>query len=262
MKLGIFQSAGAYLSPEMRFDELHKAIADAELDMVICPELFASGYNVGEQLRDLAQPPDGLYFQLASKIALDTATAIIFGYPEYTDGVLYNSAAFILDDGTLAANHRKCVHAPESFEAEYFTLSDARPELVDFKGIKIGLLICYEVEFAEAVRQLAVMGAHLVAVPTALDENWAVVAENVIRTRALENGIWVAYANHAGEENRTTYLGSSSIVAPLGEVMAAAGNGQELIVAEIEVDQVQIAQGRLPYLQDRKAFIDVINSWP
>ena len=73
-------------------------------------------------------------------------------------------------------------------------------------------------------------------------------------TRAFENGIWLAYANHAGQENGLEYLGGSKIVAPDGVIEADAGAGAELISTVIDPARVTAAQQRLPYLRDRDKY--------
>jgi predicted amidohydrolase len=108
------------------------------------------------------------------------------------------------------------------------------------------------VEFPETVRALAKQGVEFLIVPTALNVSWPVVADKLIPTRAFENGIYVAYANHAGSENGLDYYGHSCIATPKGEFAAQAGLDQEIIAAGISVQCVKAAQKRLPYLADVK----------
>lgn len=116
--------------------------------------------------------------------------------------------------------------------------------------MNIAIVICYEVEFPESIRNAAVAGAHLVLVPTALITKWDVVVSRVVPTRAFENGVWIAYANHAGHENGFDYLGASKIVAPNGEITVDAGTEEGLISAEIDLEKLKVAQARMPYLRD------------
>jgi predicted amidohydrolase len=118
-------------------------------------------------------------------------------------------------------------------------------------GVKIATLICYDAEFPETVRHVAGLGAQLVVVPTALGAQWRWVAERMIPTRAYENGVYLAYANSAGSENGLSYLGASVIVGPDGVEDARAGSAPCIFEAEIDLDRVQAAQNRLPYLRDR-----------
>ena len=257
MRIGIFQCAGGGLTAERRLAGLRAAILGADPadkpDLVLCPELFLSGYNVGADLAALAEPARGPGFERIAAIAADLGTAIVYGYPERGEDCIYNAAAFVSADGEWLANHRKQLNSPASFEEAYFTPGD-RPTLLDYANLRIALLICYEVEFPEAVRNAALSGAQLVLVPTALVARWDVVASRVVPARAFENGVWLAYANHAGHENGFDYLGGSKIVAPDGKIEAEAGAGEALISAILDPVRVEAAQARLPYLRDYKKY--------
>ena len=259
MRIGIYQCAGGGLSLDARLERLRDAVASAQtggdntLDLVLCPELFASGYNLADELAARAEPAAGATFARFAELAKELDIAIVYGYPEQDEGGIYNAAAFVSADGELLANHRKQLNSPGSFEEACFTPGDGTTRL-SWRGIEIAILICYEVEFPEAVRCAAAAGAELVLVPTALSDQWGVVADCVVPARAFENGVWLAYANHAGSENGLDYLGGSRIVAPDGRIEAAASADEALIVAPVDSGRVDAAQRRLPYLRDCKRY--------
>ena len=93
-------------------------------------------------------------------------------------------------------------------------------------------------------------GADIIVVLTALGHQWGWVAHQMIPTCGFENGIFPAYANHAGMKNGLSYLGASYIAAPDGALMARAGAAPDIIAAHIEKSRVQAAQAQLPYHQD------------
>ena len=76
------------------------------------------------------------------------------------------------------------------------------------------------------------------------------VAHKVMPTRAFENGSWLLYANHAGEENGLAYLGASCIVAPDGQDAARTGEAETLLSASLDVAAVERARQRQPYLAE------------
>ena len=261
MRTGIFQCAGGGLEPADRLDRLAAALAREQLDLVACPELFMSGYNVGEDVVTLAEPSDGPFARRVAKIAQNSGTAIVYGYPEKADGTLYNSAACIDPAGKLIANHRKLV-LPPGFESQHFACGD-QLTLFDFNGVRFAILICYDAEHPEAVRAAVEAGAQVVIVPTALIDAWNVVAYQMIPTRAFENGVWLLYANHAGAENGASYLGASCIVAPDGKDAARATVAPQatghLICADVDIERVIAAQTRLPYLSELGRLREIIN---
>ncbi|MGZ5405285.1 MAG: nitrilase-related carbon-nitrogen hydrolase, partial [Nocardioides sp.] len=121
------------------------------------------------------------------------------------------------------------------------------------RGVRIATMICYDVEFPETVRAAALAGAHLVAVPTAQMEPFAFVADQLVRTRAWENQIYVAYINHDGCEDDLDFVGRSSIVAPDSTVLDSVERGTRLIYATVDPDHVGLQQRANPYLTDRRA---------
>ena len=222
MRAAIFQDSTAGLTPADRLGRLADAAAEADAGLLVCPELFMSGYAAGEAIRRYAEPSDGSFAQGVAEIARATKTAIVYGYPEAADGVLYNATQCIDTSGRSLANHRKVV-LPPGFESDYFATGSGLTTF-ELDGMKFGLLICYEVEFAEAARTAALAGVHAILAPTALAAQWGVVAGQVVPSRAFENGVHVLYANHAGREGGVTYLGGSCIVGPDGKDLARAGN--------------------------------------
>ena len=248
MRLGIYQCDAGGLSAKARLSALELRLADREVDLMVCPELFASGYMAVDHA-GLAEPAEGPFFEAVADMARRYETAVCYGYPEAADGRVYNSARLVGPDGAALANHRKRLASPGSFEEQTFTNGGA-PTLVSFGGLNVAIIICYEVELPESLRKAALAGAELALVPTALVDQWGIVAEKVVPTRAFENGLWLAYANHAGEENGARYLGGSRIVAPDGVEEAVAGAEEAVIVAEVDAARVVKARKRLPYLRD------------
>lgn len=248
MQVSVFQCSAGGLSPQQRLQRLSENIADQQLDLVVCPELFMSGYNIGQSLVNLAQPAGGEFSEAIAEIALSNHTAIVYGYPEKTDTGIFNSALCIDKNGQLIANHRKLL-LPPGFEQQYFQ-SGQKTGLFELNGVQCSMLVCYDVEYPEAVRALAEAGAELIIVPTALGEEWGFVANKLVPTRAFENGAWLIYANHAGIEQGKAYLGHSCIVRPDGSDAARAGSQETLITASLNLDELHLARERLPYLKD------------
>ncbi len=255
MRIAVFQSPSGTLAAGDRLAVLDNAMrraAEAGAGLLICPELYMSGYNIGDAIAERAEPADGPFARAAAELARQHRINLIYGFPEIDRRNLYNAAICISAGGENLAVHRKRV-LPPGTESDYFSVGKG-DTLVEIGGIKVALVICYEAEFPEAVRNAALAGAHLVAAPTALSEIWPDIANRMMPTRALESGVYLAYANHSGEENGLAYLGASCIIGPDGKELARAGAGENLIAAEISLEAVATARERLPYLRDRAAF--------
>lgn len=252
MKVVVFQCDLAGQSKATRLQRLGDVAGRVDADLLLCPELFMSGYHIGDAVQQLAEPSNGPFAQAVAEIARATGTAITYGYPERANGLLYNAARCIAADGQPLANHRKLVIPPGSEEGR-FNPGDGLT-LFDCAGMRCAILICYDAEFPETVRAAAQAGAQLILIPTALAAEWLVVAERVIPARAFENGVHIAYANHAGTENGLKYAGSSVILDTKGGDQARGNAEQAVISAFVAPQNVIRAQARLPYLRDLAGF--------
>ena len=227
------------------------AVAAEGADLLILPELFASGYNIGEYIAARAEPADGPFAQAVAALAKTHGVAIHYGFPEVDGEVIFNAAQCIGPDGARLGGHRKLA-IPPGFEGDHFTPGRGCT-LFSYRGVRIATLICYDAEFPETARHVASMGAELVLVPTALGAQWEWVAQRMIPTRAYENGVFLAYANSAGSEHGMTFLGQSFIATPDGQELARATTHAQVIYGTLHLDNVTAAQKRLPYQIDREA---------
>lgn len=253
LRAAIYQYECRDEPPSARLQRLDRML-DAhggKLDLVICPELFLSGYHVGDKIRQLAEPQGGPFAQAAAALANKHGTALIYGYPEQASAAIYNAAACIDRDGRTVAHHRK-LRLPNAYEKSYFVAGDAYT-LFQLHGWSIAILVCYDVEFPEAVRGCAMRGAQLVVAPTALKTEWAFVARSMIPTRAFENRFFVAYANYCGREGAFEYLGESCFAGPDGRVIAG-GSEEALVTAELDQADITTARQALTYLDDSRRF--------
>ena len=253
-RLALAQSPANLAGQTARLDWLDRmlpGVTGRNADLLLLPELFACGYNIGDALVQSAEPADGPTYLKIAALARDYSIAIHYSYAERDGGQIYNSAACIGPDGQVLGRHRKLA-IPPGFERKYFTAGQGC-EVFTYKGLKIATLICYDVEFCETVRHVASMGAQLVLVPTALSADWGWVAQTMIPSRAYENGVYLAYANSAGTENDMAFLGQSVIAAPNGTEAARAGTAPEVLFADLDPSLVAKAQACLPYLAERHA---------
>ncbi|MGH6918250.1 MAG: carbon-nitrogen hydrolase family protein [Geminicoccaceae bacterium] len=252
MRIAIYQGPAEAGSVARNLDLLKFRAAEAAgrgARLLICPEMFLSGYNIGrEQASRRAEPANGPALRQVAALAQKSDIALLLGYPERDgDGAIYNAAHLIGRDGRSLANYRKC-HLFGDLDRGMFRAGESQPAVIELDGIRIGLLICYDVEFPEAVRLLALQDVELVAVPTALMEPFGVVA----RTRAIENQVFLAYANRCGREGGLRYCGLSCVVGPDGTDLVRADRGEELVFADLDLDRLRAARTLSPYLSDRR----------
>ncbi len=254
MRIALLQAAGTPGDVAANLAEIEHAARDAASGgarLLICPETFTSGYNIGpERIAELAEPADGPTPSRIAAIAREAGIAVLCGYPERDGERIYNSALLAGGDGAVLANYRK-THLFGDLDREAFTAGDAIATIAELDDVKVGLLICYDIEFPEAARRLANAGAELIAVPTALMTPSHPIANTLVPARALENQVWVAYANRVGVEGDLTYIGSSCVAGPDGSI-TRAGAEADLLFADIDTSVIATARERHSYLDDRR----------
>ncbi|UOZ06751.1 carbon-nitrogen hydrolase family protein [Amycolatopsis sp. WQ 127309] len=233
------------------FAELPGAVAAAGADLVVAAEMITTGYHIGARTHELAEPADGPTAARMSALARETGAALAYGYPEADGEHVFNSVQLIDNAGRRLANYRK-THLFGEIDKDWFAPGTEAVVQADLDGVRVGLLICYDVEFPEMVRAHALAGTELLVVPTALMSPYELVADTLVPARAYESQLFVAYANRCDTERELTYCGRSCVVAPTGEVLARAGAGPALIHADVTRDALVASRLENTHLADRR----------
>ncbi|WP_437728035.1 nitrilase-related carbon-nitrogen hydrolase [Sorangium sp. So ce861] len=234
--------------------------AEGGAHLLVTPELFTTGYVPALVPRTLLETsPEAIVGRLA-EVASSCGIALVASAPDRgRDGALFIAAHLFDRAGARLATYRKThLYGPD--EAAVFTQGRGELPIAALHGFRIGLLICYDIEFPEAVRGVALAGADLVCAPTALPEPFGVVARTLPPARALESQVFVAYANHCGQEGDTVLCGQSVVAAPDGSVLAAAGAaGEDLLFADLDPELQRASRADNRYLSERRP--DVYAAW-
>ncbi|QNE78492.1 carbon-nitrogen hydrolase [Streptomyces finlayi] len=232
-------------------DEAAGRAAEAGAQLLVCPEMFLTGYAIGDAVPRLAEASDGPGAQAVADLAVRHGLAVLYGYPEREGEQIFNAAQLIGPDGAALANYRK-THLFGCFEQEWFTPGEQSVVQAELGGVRIGLLICYDVEFPENVRAHALAGTGLLLVPTAQMHPFQFVAESVVPVRAFESQMYVAYVNRTGREGEFEFIGLSCLAGPDGVVRVRAGRGEELVIGEVDPEVLTASRAANPYLADRR----------
>lgn len=154
---------------------------------------------------------------------------IIFGFSELVSDNIYNSAAVLIPDASKSTVYRKThLFYKERF---IFNKGDTGFNVVEYNGLNLGTMICYDWRFPESTRALALKGANLVVCPSNLVTG---VWQNVMSARALENKVYMAVANKFGieqdKEEILEFNGESAIYSYDGSYMAKASADKEEVI--------------------------------
>ncbi|GAA4184562.1 nitrilase family protein [Streptosporangium oxazolinicum] len=212
-------------------------------DVVVLPELVTSGYVFAsvDEARTVAVGTGHPVFSDWADAVAGTGSIVVGGFCELgDDGHLYNSAA-VVDAGGVRLVYRK-THLWDR-EKLIFRPGSAPPPVIDTAAGRLGVLICYDMEFPEMTRTLALGGADLVAVPT----NWPLVARpegerppEVVAAMAAAraNRMFVACCDRSGRERGQDWTEGTAVVDASGWVVATAGPGG-LAVADLDLGRAR-----------------------
>lgn len=244
MRVGFFQFDPRFGEAEANLQTACSAIAGARADLLVLPELAASGYlfTSAEEVDSLSEPLPGPATERLQAACAMSGCRVVIGLAERAGSGkgtrFYNSAALVGPAG-LEGVYRK-LHLFNT-EKLYFTPGDELP-LFEVDGVKVGLLVCFDHMFPEAARTLALKGAQVICHPSnlVLPE----YAQLTTRVRAIENRVFWIMCNRYGSESRggTTlrYTGVSQIISFDGKLLArAAAEGDSLTVVDIDPAQAQ-----------------------
>ena len=230
-------------------------VADEKPDLIVLPEFFNHEYVF--QYRDYAhidwaEPENGYTISAIREKAREHRTTICATiFEEQGPGLYFDTAFFIGPDGETFGKYRKTHPAAvQSLEKIYFR-GGTRFPVVNVNGFRVGVVICYDHCFPETARCSTVNGAELILGPFAAPRfpTW----DELMITRAWENGVYMAPCNKVGLEGDWVFGGRSLVVDPYGAIVAqASDDADDTIVVEIDREQVYAARRRWPMLRDRR----------
>ncbi|MGG3466758.1 carbon-nitrogen hydrolase family protein [Neobacillus pocheonensis] len=218
-------------------------------DLVLFPELFLTGYFTREFTGEVAEDLDGPSICKVRELAKKYSVKVVFGFPENKEGKFYNSACFIDEEGEVLGTYQK-VHLWDE-EPKYFEPGMNFP-VWDTNIGKIGIMICYDTEFPESARTLALNGAEIILAPTANMTPFQHVQQLFIQSRAAENQVFVATTNQIGKEESTCFFGESAAADPYGQLLGKCKDQEEMLLLEMDLNLVHQARNFPIYLNDRR----------
>ena len=232
MRIAIVQGPSPAGATDRGLVSLRQALATASAagaQVAVFPELYLPGYNVPDPAAGARSAAE--WDAVLGPLALEAACALAVGVAERDGDILYNSALVWGAGGERLALYRKTQLFGER-ERHHFT-PGRRLVTFDLAGVPTALLICYDVEFAPLVAALSARGTRLILCPTANMQPFNQVPTNTEHTQTVNQTVTVAYANHCGSEGDLTYTGGSCLVGADGVILAQAGPGPALLVADI-----------------------------
>ena len=240
MKVSALQFEPRFLNKEYNLYKIKQLLYKLKTDLVVLPELCNSGYVFAtqEEVFSVAEEAGkGETYFVLSEIANGNNCNIVYGYPELDGNNLYNSCMLIMPDGrfynyrkTHLFNREKLFFSPGDTGFQVFSILDR---------IKIGIMICFDWQFPEAARTLALAGAQIICHPANLVLPWC---QQAMKIRCLENRVFAVTANRIGTEinagEKLSFTGQSQILNTKGEVLSSLSVNEEgTITVEINPEE-------------------------
>ncbi len=250
MKIGFVQFNPVFGDVDGNVRKAIQLMDSLDAELIVLPELAFTGYLFEDltELEALAEPvPKGKTFRAIQDFSKSSGKAVIYGAPEEVRGVVFNSAVAVLPDGRFFIYRKSHLFDREKM---LFKPGDTGFFVFEFRDARIGMIVCYDWVFPEAVRSLALAGAQIVAHPANLVLPYA---QRAMRVRSIENRIFTITANRIGIESRAgtelRFTGKSQITSPDGSVLASASEDAEAVMS-VEIDPAEALNKKFTELTD------------
>ena len=255
MKVACLQMNMQLGRPDENFAHAAKLVEQAmadKPDVLVLPETWNTGFFPKEDPHSLCDS-DGKRVQaeigtLAKKFSVNIVAGSV---SNVRDGKMYNTAYVFDREGTCLASYDKTHLFTPMGEDNYYEKGD---HLATFTldGVKCGIIICYDVRFPELTRTLTVPGLDMLFVVSQWPKVRTFHLRSLTTARAIENQMFVVCCNSCGTAGETIYGGSSAIIDPWGETLALAGEQEEILTAQCNLEVLQNIRSTIPVFRDRR----------
>lgn len=220
-KVAYYQFRPLFGSPEKNLEKVCKALAGVKADLVVLPELPFTGYYFENrtELKSYAEDPrESAIVEELVRLCRKERFNLVTGFAERAGNEIFNSSLLIGPRG-IRDTYRK-IHLFNE-EKKMFTPGDTAPRINRIKGVRVGMLICFDWIFPEITRALALQGMDLLCHPSNLVIKG--LCQKAMITRCIENSIFAVTANRYGADQRPhgsiKFTGLSQVIGPRGEVL-------------------------------------------
>jgi predicted amidohydrolase len=235
---------------------IERAIKSTDAEVLAFPEIFLTGYTLRDRYAELAEDLDGPSVRKIMDLARDHERWLIVGMPEKDPdrtGVLYNSALVASPDAEPETYRKMILANFGPFEEDlYFARGDRMP-IFDTPVGRMGIEICFDIFFPEITKLYALEGADIVTCISASPSTTREFFEKIMPARAIENTIFIAYANLVGTEQNMTFWGGDQLIGPRGNLKAGGKPFVEgLVNAEVDLSELEVARQFRPTIRETR----------
>lgn len=224
---------------------------------IICfSEQYATGWDPSSSA--FAESIEGPVCSAFSDIAEEYGIGVLGSFREKSNECLKNTAVFFDHNGRILSKYSKIhLFSPAGEDKNY--IPGNFPSVFNYCGLKLGIAICYDLRFPELFLNYKRLGAECVLVPSAWPCSRLSHWDLFLRTRAVENGLFMVGINTTGSNPIDDYCGGSMAVSPSGDIISGPLKDEVLLYADIDVDMAAGEVSAPASLSDRRD--DLYKSW-
>lgn len=222
--------------------------AAADTDLIVFPETCLMGFPTAQEVHGVAEPEDGPTLSAVKQAVKARGISVAVGFAEADAGQCFNTTVLIGPEGTVLKYRKTHLWGTD---VGVFAPGDQLGTAL-WNGVRVGILICFDIEFPETARALAAQGAELLIVTNGNMDPYGPVHHSLMIARALENQVFAVMSNRCGSGGGLVFAGESMVVAPNGQVLAALGRDEASLSVEIDLQQVPRSRSDYTYLQLRR----------
>jgi predicted amidohydrolase len=241
----------AWEDPPANFAKVRQMLAGTAIppgSLIVLPEMFATGFSMNTER--IAEPERGETCQFLASLAGDCQSFVIGGVATRSAGPKARNEALIFGPtGSEIARYVKRQPFTLGGEREHYE-AGTQGVVAECGEFRVAPLICYDLRFPELFRPAAFAGAQVFAVIANWPQSRAAHWLALLRARAIENQAFAIGVNRSGNDPRLAYRGQSLIVDPLGNVLAEAGEGEEVLTARLDRKGLEDYRRKFPALAD------------
>lgn len=230
-------------------------------NVAVLPEMFNCCGHTKVMVENAEEIPGDTINSLSDKARMH-GIYIVCGsiFEKTTKNKVYNTSVIVGRNGKILAKYSKIhlfdvdIQDKIRYKESENVVAGEKIITTNMGNVKVGMSICYDLRFSELYRSLALNGAKVIFIPSAFtsttgEYHW----EPLVKTRAIENQVFVVAANQIGTSpNNITCYGKSMVVDPWGRVLAKAKDNENIILAEIDLDLLEEVRTEIPLFEHRR----------
>lgn len=254
MEVSIVSMRPAIGKKQKNLAKMKDYINQSTAELIVFGEMTLTGYPCKDDIRSLAETVNGKSITTLQQLAEQNNKYIIFGMPlkdNKIKGLIHNAAILIHPNKTVDVYHKWFLPTFGPFEEKIFFDEGETLPVFDTPFGKIGICICYDIYFPEITKAFSLQGADILICISASPSVTRSYFETLLPGRAIENTVFMIYANIVGNQENLVFWGGSQAYDPLGNQLIKAPYFEEsMITCSLDPSSLQQARANRPVIRD------------